>query len=160
MSHLTRLIARITPVALAVLVLVLGIGCGDGTPAAQQILSPTPTPTAASPAPPETRGSLAGMVYEMTPAGRTPVDGVSVYHLTCFSVNCPSVTTLSRQVRTDRDGAFRISDVYNGALNYVWVAKEGYRAADPIPPLGSCDGCDRIVDIGGDTRLDIEVVRR
>jgi hypothetical protein len=66
----------------------------------------------------------------------------------------------AREATTDKDGAFRISHLYDGELNFLWISKPGYQAADPIYLVRSCDGCDRIVQVKGDTRLDVQVVPR
>jgi len=63
-------------------------------------------------------------------------------------------------VTTGKDGTYRVADLYNGEANYIWIgSKEGYISAAPRPAL-LCEGCDLIVTVNGDTRLDIEVVRR
>jgi hypothetical protein len=146
-----------------VLVLALGLAActGSGTPATP--LTPSPQPTA-SPAPtaptPIGNNVLSGMVFEVTPTGRTPLEGVTVYLLTCGVSNCPSAVTADFSVQTDRDGLYRIGGVYPGNLNFLWVRDEMYDLVNPMAP-GTCpDGCDRVVMVSGDTRLDIELVRR
>jgi hypothetical protein len=157
MSKFITLVGTIGPVAVVLLITASALGC-DGSPT-QLPLSPTPPPTAAPTPPPDAApfGSMFGVVYETTQTGPIPVEGVRLGLLTCLRENCPAATTAFREVTTDKDGAFRIPDVYDGPLNFLWILKEGYKAADPIP--AGCDGCDRIVAISGDTRLDVEVVR-
>jgi hypothetical protein len=43
--------------------------------------------------------------------------------------------------------------------NFVWISKTGY---EPVgrPAVTSCDNCNQIVEMNGDTRLDIELARR
>jgi hypothetical protein len=146
-----------------VLVLALGLaGCGSsGSPATP--LTPSPQPTA-SPAPtapaPIGNNVLSGVVFEVTSTGRTPLEGVTVYLLTCGAWNCPNAVTADFSVQTDRDGLYRIDGVYPGNLNFLWVRDERYDLVNPMAP-GTCpDGCDRVVMVSGDTRLDIELVRR
>ena len=79
--------------------------------------------------------------------------------MSCGLTNCAG-EVISREVTTDKDGVFRIPDLYNGTLNFLWITKDGYKPAGPNEPFGSCDGCDRIVSVNGDTRLDIEVIRQ
>jgi hypothetical protein len=64
----------------------------------------------------------------------------------------------SQYTTTDSDGAYRITDLYAGNENYVWITKDGYEPVDPEMP--NCDNCNEIVEMNGDTRLDIELVRR
>ena len=157
MSHIITLVGTTSRIAVVLLLTVGAMGCSDDGSPTRLPLSPTPTPTATPTPDAATFGSMFGVVYEITQTGRIPVEGVGLGLLTCFSEGCPTATTAYREVTTDKDGAFRIPDVYNGPLNFLWMSKEGYKAADPIP--GSCEGCDRIVAISGDTRLDVEVVR-
>jgi hypothetical protein len=102
---------------------------------------------------------MFGVVSEMTPAGRRAVEGVSLYVLSCAVANCPSPSIVVQETTTDKYGAYRLSGLYNGGLNFIWVSKDGYVAGGPLP-ADSCDRCDRIVTVSGDTQLDLEVVRR
>ena len=102
---------------------------------------------------------MFGVVFETTQAGRTPVEGVVIAVLSCSVTNCPSSSSVSYETTTDKDGAYRLADLHHGELNFLWILKEGYAAAGPIP-VQSCDWCDRIVTVAGDTRLDVELVRR
>jgi hypothetical protein len=72
--------------------------------------------------------------------------------------NCPSASSVFEETTTDQDGAYHVSGLHNGGLNFLWVLKEGYVADGPLP--SSCDWCDRIVMVSGDTQLDVELVRR
>jgi hypothetical protein len=146
-----------------VLVLALGFaGCG-GSASPATPLTPSPQPTA-SPAPtaptPIGNNVLSGVVFEVAPTGRTPLEGVTVYLLTCGAWNCPIAVTADFSVQTDQDGRYQIAGVYSGNLNFLWVRNETYDLVNPMPP-GTCpDGCDRVVTVSGDTRLDIDLVRR
>jgi hypothetical protein len=103
---------------------------------------------------------LSGVVFEVTPTGRTPLEGVTVYLLTCGAWNCPIAVTADFSVQTDQDGRYQIAGVYSGNLNFLWVRNETYDLVNPMAP-GTCpDGCDRVVTVSGDTRLDIDLVRR
>ena len=73
--------------------------------------------------------------------------------------NCPNPSIVVQETTTDEHGAYRLSGLHNGELNFLWVSKEGYVAGGPVPAV-SCDGCDWIVTVSGDTQLDLEVVRR
>ena len=80
--------------------------------------------------------TLSGVVFELTPSGRVPVDGVRVHwsdhHVDDF---------------TDATGVFSFSDVFNGVTT-LYVSKDGYQ-----------EGA-RQVPINGDTRFEIQLVRR
>ena len=102
---------------------------------------------------------MFGVVSEVTAAGRTPVEGVRLSVLSCAVTNCPNPSIVVQETTTDEHGAYRLSGLHNGELNFLWVSKEGYVAGGPVPAV-SCDGCDRIVTVSGDTQLDLEVVRR
>lgn len=134
-------------------------GCNEGrTPTAPTNAT---TPTLAAPPTPSATGSLYGVVTEMTATGPTPVEGVVVAPLSCARVACPaSEKFIYQEVATGKDGNYRVPDLYNGEANYIWIAsKEGYVAAESLP-ASACEGCNLIVTVNGDTRLDIRVVRR
>lgn len=96
--------------------------------------------------------TLSGLVSEMTPDGRTPVEGVLIEGYTCAPRNCHVQTST-----TDRNGLYSIG-LYAGQ-NGVWVTKEGYEFDGP-PALPACDYCNATVTLNGDTRFDIQLVRR
>jgi hypothetical protein len=141
---------------------VLTWGCNNSAATPASPLAPTPTPipvSAPSPRPGGIASSvLSGIVYEITSTGRTPVEGATIHLETCSLDNCPDVKAYN--VRTDKQGEYRISGVYDGTLNFFWATDAVYEMADPMP-LGTCpDACDRVVTVSGDTRLDIELRRR
>jgi hypothetical protein len=153
-----------TNTRLLVLILAVGLtGCGDGS---------SPSPTAPSPATPQsvTRAdypnngdyglvgvTLFGVVFESTPVGPTPIADARVYCDACGAVG-------HTEVRTDANGYYS----FNGDLasgGGIWLAtlttpvsfnKEGY--GDPAG-MQSAAGL-RDVPINGDTRFDVELVRR
>jgi hypothetical protein len=152
-SRVIKLVGTSSRVAVVLLITIGATGCRDGS-SPRLPLSPTAMPTPTPDA--TTLGSMFGVVYETTQTGPIPVEGVRLGLLTCLRENCPTATTAYREVTSDKDGAFRIPDVYNGPLNFLWISKEGYKGAHPP---GGCEGCDLVVAISGDTRLDVEVVR-
>ena len=92
--------------------------------------------------------------------GRIPLAGATIYFETCGKLNCPPPFISAVYVKTGEDGAYRIAGVYNGDLNFFWVRNEVYDVVNPMAP-GTCpDRCDRVVTVNGDTRLDVDVVRR
>ncbi len=138
-------------------------GCGNSVGTPMLLTAPTPTAIPApipTPATPIADGVLSGIIFEVTSTGRTGLQAATVYLLTCGAVNCPAALTAAREVKTDQSGAYRISGVYGGSLNFLWVRDEVFELVDPMP-LGTCpDQCDRVVTINGDTRLDIDLRRR
>ena len=146
------------------LVLACGLsGCG-GSGSSATPLAPSPVPTQAAPPPPSsgswlagytlTGVSLSGVVYESTPAGAAPIAGALVYCELCGEETHTFATA-------DANGFYSFSgDLANGGG--VWlsagirtpvsVRADGYE--DP-PALGG-----RYVLINGDTRYDMQMIRR
>ena len=83
--------------------------------------------------------TLSGVVTESTPSGNVPVEGVSVYR---------GVVSGWRGATTDRNGFYSMLGMFNGT-DTVAAIKEGYVQTD-----------ERSVLIKGDTRFDIQMVRR
>ncbi len=137
----------------------------------------TPTPTAPSAQPQQTLQpansggdtyymtnlTLSGMVYEMTPAGRVPIAGVHLW------------SSEQAGAETDSNGMYRVTPVWvcpctfaptvaAGTSTIEW-SKAGYANPNGVPPtvfpwLAAAGFGWRDVTINGDTRLDIELVRR
>ncbi len=91
---------------------------------------------------------LSGMVYENTPDGRVPLDGVVLY---CDGCGSPVGHTF---VTTDANGLYRFEWTLNGKNWIQFISKDGYRYAGPSEPFGIP------VNVNGDTRFDIELVKR
>jgi hypothetical protein len=142
-------------------------GCGasgsSATPSA-----PSPAPLPAPPAPPSsgswlagytlTGVSLSGVVYESTPAGWAPIAGALVYCELCGELTHTWATA-------DASGVYSFSGdlahgggvwLSSGIRTPVSVQANGYQ--DP-PGLAGSYG-QRYVLINGDTRFDMEMVRR
>jgi hypothetical protein len=85
--------------------------------------------------------TLSGVVFEMTPSGRTPVGDVGLY---CDSCGSPDGHT---STRSDSSGFYSFSWAHNG-ITLLLVGKDGYVAISAT------------ATVNGDTRLDIEVTRR
>ena len=94
---------------------------------------------------------LSGLVFEVTSAGKTPVEGVRVYCDSCGAGHADSYT--------DGYGAYSFTDVKT-AVYPLWVGKEGYDLAKPTGRAGSGWMGSINADVNGDTRFDIEIVRR
>ena len=137
----------------ALSLLIFTAGCDSARPP----LSPTPPPVAAPPPPAAVMaGTLSGMVYETTASGRIPVGDVEVYCDACG----PQGHSFSL---TGSDGEYVFAGAPAG-VNLILVAKDGYALprpdwTNPNPtPLGWLGGVNAVVN--GDTRFDLELVRR
>jgi hypothetical protein len=160
-----------TLVGIALLVLAQGLsGCG-GTDSLPTPLGPSPVPPQAAPPPKSwpadytlTGVSLSGVIYESTPAGRVPIPGVRVYCELCGTETHTFVTA-------DANGVYVFpADLASGGGVWlsgepipVFVENRGFRDPTGLPPFPrvcppgfSC----REVLVNGDTRFDIELVRR
>ena len=148
--------------------LALGLG-GCGTRFSGHAVDACPTPpggcSRARPGSPGTlRGvSLSGVVYELTPTGRTPIAGAFVY---CELCGKETHTFAS----ADDNGFYHFSgDLASGGG--VWVApgvptpiavgyyNKDYEDPPGLPAVRQGPGWREVL-IDGDTRFDIELVRR
>lgn len=104
--------------------------CGNGNGTIPTATAPTPTPAPAS------TFALFGVVSEVTANGVMPIGGVHVeeYNRHQFAT-------------TDANGFYRISGVSAGRIG-VGFDKEGYESSRSI------------VNVNGDTRFDIQAIRR
>jgi hypothetical protein len=105
--------------------------------------------------------TVSGVVFEMTATGRVPIEGVTV-------ANGEGWTGL-----TDANGSFSFGPVWacpcaaeprvDAGTTSLWVGKDGYEDPPGQPPsrFSSYAGPGyRDVMINGDTRIDIQLVRR
>jgi hypothetical protein len=97
--------------------------------------------------------TLSGVVFERTPTGTAPIEGVEVY---CDGCGSPYGHTFAY---TDEDGFYSFSYTYSGT-NPLIIRKSGY--GDPAGQApGPVQGSEwRHPMVNGDTRFDIELVRR
>lgn len=157
---------------LLIVVFVAGlVGC-DG----QRVTAPTPQQTPRPTPGPDTYlvadVILSGVVYEVTPMGRVPLEGVRVQADNFHVFPTPDVVT-------DSHGSFSFRPIWvcpcswapwvDAGITALWVDKDGYEvpAGQPASIFGlrldpgvRPDGRLRDVTINGDTRFDIELVRR
>jgi Carboxypeptidase regulatory-like domain len=99
--------------------------------------------------------TISGVVFELTAAGRAPLDNVDLYCDSCGEIGVGHTFT-----RTDTNGYYTFVGVFAGS-NPIQVSKAGYQ--DPAGVLigsGSPQWYMRQVSVVGNTRLDIELVRR
>lgn len=155
------------------LVLVLGLGgCGGPdsrttpltpSPLPPQAMVPAPAPGSRFPPGQLTGVSLSGVVYELTPTGRTPIAGAVVYCELCTEGTHAFATA-------DDNGFYHFSgDLANGGG--VWVSpgvptpiavgfyNSEYEDPPGLPATRFGPGWREVL-IDGDTSLDIELVRR
>jgi hypothetical protein len=113
--------------------------------------------------------SLSGVVSEVTPAGLVPVDGALVEESSCEEDAPPSPPFfpsgacqiyVSQTTKTDRKGFYSFSGLYSGRNNGVWVIKEGFDDPLGVPRYPENSEGGQSVTIVGDTRFDIQLVRR
>ena len=116
--------------------------------------------------------NLSGVVYEVTPMGRVPIEGVRVQSDYFHVFPSPEVVT-------DSNGFFSFRRVWvcacswapwvDAGITSIYVDKDGYEvpAGQPGSVFGRRLDSDvrpdlrlRDVPINGDTRFDIELVRR
>ena len=156
-----RTSSRFLPVVMAI-GLAACSGTSSSSPTGPSTIQPQPTPR------PNDHGEyvvdviLSGVVFEMTPAGRTPIAGVQFWS----SEQAMGVT--------DANGVFRVRPVWvcpcewapsvEANMTAIWFEKAGYGHPAGLPKSrfvftgGSDDYRD--VKIEGDTRFDVELVRR
>ena len=87
--------------------------------------------------------TVSGAVFEMTPSGRVPVEGAYVTGAWDYPVMTDSNGFFSLSVCGDSPCLF-----YNGDRFNVYVSKDNYQ---PVT---------KDVTVNGDTRLEIQLVRR
>jgi Carboxypeptidase regulatory-like domain len=114
---------------------VLTWACG-GSPVSRTSPSASLAPTTPSAPASQLTYILSGVVFEVTPAGVMPIEGVQVeeYDRHQFAT-------------TDANGFYRISGVSAGRIG-VGFEKEGYQSSRST------------VTVNGDTRFDIQAIRR
>ena len=115
-------------------------------------VQPTPPPLAGPAASPGTGPYvLSGLIFELTSAGPVPIAGANVEVSVCPQSGHDYVLTT-----TDDVGMYRAAGMCSGTT-YLWSGKDGYRMNRKNAP--PCDHDCVTVDIRGDTRFDVELVR-
>jgi len=151
---------------IVLLALAHGFSACGGYGSSATPLSPSPAPPPAAPVPPPpasgswlagytlTAVSLSGVVYESTPAGAAPIAGALVYCELCGELTHTWATA-------DANGFYSFSGdlakgggvwLSPGIRTPLFVQANGYQ--DP-PGVG-----ERYVLINGDTRFDMQMIRR
>jgi hypothetical protein len=109
--------------------------------------------------------SLAGVVSEVTSTGRVPIAGVrvDVYSMPCDQRGTGCVgfgfpIEIFQSAMTDKSGVYRISGLYPGKYNVIWLSKQGFE--DPFPPRPDASEGGQVVTIDGATLFDVQLLRR
>ena len=147
---------------IAIVLATLVVACGsDDTPPIP--IAPTPPQTPSAPTPPapapRTLYTLAGVVFEVTSAGNMPLQGVEVYCEPCGPPDGHS----SRM--TGADGVYSFDGVGGVASGNIQMLlhKRGYvlpNQPDMSGPNGDNWMGSVTVTVAGDTRFNIEIIRR
>lgn len=150
----------------AVVVLVIAAslpGCDDRSrrPTAPSSFQQSPTaPSSAGGFPPGvfTDVTISGQVFEMTATGRMPIAGVGVYCELCGQ------STHSWSF-TDANGLYSFTGVWNAGVvpTSLGLEKLGYVDPPGLPSVTAPNPVGagwREVMVNGDTRFDMELVRR
>lgn len=136
-------------------------------------VAPSPVPTQAVIAPPTsapaswlagytlTGVSLSGVVYEETPTGRVGIGGAPVYCEMCGEIT-------HTWAIADANGFYRFPGdlatgggvwLRPGTRTVVMARTDGYQDPPGVPLMFNGTGWREVL-IGGDTRFDIQLVRR
>ena len=130
--------------------LLMSSGCNSYSPSSPTVV--TPAPVVSAPLDVTTMYTLSGVVFEMTATGPIPVEDVELY---CDSCGSEFGHT---SVFTDDNGFYSFGWSRNG-VHPLLVSKAGYDLRSFTDTLS--DGRRRInAAVSGDTRFDIELVRR
>jgi hypothetical protein len=121
---------------------ILASACGSGN-SAITAPSPTPIPTPTPTPIPSGLGTVSGVVFEVAPSGRVPVEGALVTGPWDYPVTTDSNGAFSLSVCGDSPCVF-----HNGDPFVAYISKSGYQTVT------------KEVTINGDTQLDIQLVRR
>jgi hypothetical protein len=141
-------------VVLALLMVIAISGCDSSTVPTSPDALPTAAipPAPAPPSGPQPTYTLSGVVSEVTPTGQVPVQDVQLY---CDSCGSPTGHTFTS---TDANGTYRFSWAQNG-FHALLVWRSGYEVVNPTYTLA--DGTAvKSARVNGDTRFDIQIVRR
>jgi hypothetical protein len=145
---------RYLPGVFSLFVAIWMSGCGSSTgptaPTAPPIAAVPPAPVP-QPAPQPTY-TLSGVVSELTAAGKAPAEGVRLY---CDSCGSPDGHTFTS---SDGNGYYSFSWARNG-VHPLLVWKDGYDVVDPTGRLADGTAVTNAT-VDGDTRFDIQIVRR
>lgn len=133
-------------------------GCGasgrSSMPTAPSLPGPATSVAQAAPAVFAPNVTLSGLVFERIDDAQVPIEGVDVYCEPCGEET-------HTRTYTDKKGFYSFTGTWGSAFS-ILVRKEGYQDPPGMPiNRGFPNGPGwRDVTIDGDTRFDIELVRR
>jgi hypothetical protein len=144
---------RHLPVVVSLFTVIGMSSCGSSTGPTSPTAPPTAVvPPAPAPQPVPQLYTLSGVVRELSAAGNVPAEGVELYCDSCGSRDGHTFTS------SDASGFYSFSWARNG-VHPLLVWKDGYVVVDPTGTLS--DGrAVKNATVDGDTRFDIEIVRR
>jgi hypothetical protein len=132
------------------------VGCDSSIRSAPSQLPPVSQPTDSYTL---ANVTLSGVIFEETSKGRTPIEGVAIY---CEPCGAESHTWAS----TDAGGFYSFTGVWTNPSHFptsILVYRDGYGDPEglpkPTPPNFSGPGYREVV-VDGDTRFDMQLVRR
>jgi hypothetical protein len=97
--------------------------------------------------------TLSGVVFEITQGAAVPIEAVAVYCELCGEET-------HTWAYTDKKGFYSFKGIWGNSLS-IQVGKDGYTDSPGPPNTGFPSGPGwRYVTINGDTRLDIQLVRK
>ena len=151
-----------TTAALLLVLLAAGLSGCDGASPRMATAPTTTTGPAVVPRPDDYTLSdaiLSGMVFEETAGARAPIEGATVY---CEPCGAETHTF----AYTDSKGFYSFTGVWTNPAHFptrISITKDGYADPDgvpkPTPPNPSGSGWREVV-VDGDTRFDVQLVRR
>jgi hypothetical protein len=145
--------------ATAMVLATMFLGCGDGRSPSPIAPTPPQTPSTPTPASPAILYPLSGVVFEVTSAGNTPVEGVEVYCEPCGPPDGHSARYTAADGVYSFDGA---GGVATGRIELL-LAKRGYilpNQPDLSGPSGNSWMGRVSVTVTGVTRYDIQIIQK
>ena len=136
----------------AVVLTVAGTACSGANGIVPTAPTPTPLPSASA-----STFILFGVVTEATPSGSVPIEGAQVDVSSCEQSNRVGCANPTKSATTDARGLYAVPGVYSGAQNLIWVTKAGFELPSSVRADG--EGA-QLVNVKGDTRFDVQLVRR
>ncbi len=131
-------------------------GTNPSTPTGPSTVPSQPIVRSAPSAPTMLDVTISGMVFELTPSGRAPIEGVILHCGACGAET-------HAWAYTDSKGFYEFIGVWPDGFpkTTIWVEKDGFGDPPGLPTLPQPSGPgSRTVTIDGDTRFDIELARR
>jgi hypothetical protein len=98
--------------------------------------------------------TLSGVVFEVTATGETPIEGADVYCELCLAGT-------HSWALTDSNGFYSFTGVWTepDVRTQLWFGKQGYTDPAGVPLVFNQSGW-RQVSVTGDTRFDVQLVRK